>query len=39
MVYTWVSVYKLAGKTITESDIKRMALKREADGWKILSGI
>ena len=39
VVYTWVSVYKLAGKTLTESDIKRMALKRESDGWKILSGI
>lgn len=38
-VYTWVSVYKLAGKTITESDIKRMDFKREADGWKIVSGI
>ena len=38
-VYTWVSVYKLAGKTLTESDIKRMEFKREADGWKILSGV
>jgi len=38
-VYTWVSVYKLAGKTLTESDIKRMDFKRESDGWKIVSGI
>lgn len=38
-VYTWVSVYKLAGKTVTESDIKRMDFKREADGWKIVSGV
>jgi len=39
VVYTWVSVFKLAGKTLTESDIKRMDLKREPNGWKILSGI
>jgi len=39
VVYTWVSQFKLAGKTLTESDIKRMELKRGADGWKILSGI
>jgi len=38
-VYTWVSQFKLGGKPMTESDIKRMELKREADGWKILSGI
>ena len=38
-VYTWVSQFKLGGKTMTESDIKRMELKRRADGWKILSGI
>ena len=38
-VYTWVSQFKLGGKSMTESDIKRMELKREADGWKILSGI
>jgi hypothetical protein len=38
-VYTWVSQFKLGGKSMTESDIKRMELKRGADGWKILSGI
>lgn len=38
-VYTWVSQFKLGGKSMTESDIKRMELKRTADGWKILSGI
>jgi len=38
-VYTWVSQFKLAGKSMTESDIKRMEFKREVDGWKILSGI
>ena len=38
-VYTWVSQFKLGGKSMTESDIKRMELKREADGWKILSGV
>lgn len=39
VVYTWVSQFKLGGKSMTESDIKRMELKRGADGWKILSGI
>ena len=39
VVYTWVSQFKLGGKQLSESDIKRMELKREADGWKILSGI
>ena len=39
VVYTWVSVYKLAGKTLTESDIKRMILKSGPEGWKIVSGI
>ena len=39
VVYTWVSQFKLGGKPMTESDIKRMELKRSADGWKILSGI
>lgn len=39
VVYTWVSVYKIAGKTVTESDIKRMDLKRGPEGWKIVSGI
>jgi ketosteroid isomerase-like protein len=38
-VYTWVSQFKLNGKARTESDIKRMELRRRADGWKILSGI
>ena len=38
-VYTWVSQFKLNGKSRTESDIKRMELRRRADGWKILSGI
>lgn len=38
-VYTWVSQFKLGGKAMTESDIKRMEFKREADGWKILSGV
>ncbi len=38
-VYTWVSQFKLGGKPMTESDIKRMEFKREADGWKILSGV
>ena len=38
-VYTWVSQFKLNGKPRTESDIKRMELRRRADGWKILSGI
>ena len=38
-VYTWVSQFKLNGKTMTESDIKRMDLRRTAEGWKILSGI
>jgi len=39
VVYTWVSQFKLNGKARTESDIKRMELRRRADGWKILSGI
>ena len=38
-VYTWVSQFKLNGKSRTESDIKRMELRRRADGWKIVSGI
>ena len=38
-VYTWVSQFKLNGKPMTESDIKRMELRRRADGWKIVSGI
>ena len=38
-VYTWVSQFKLNGKSRTESDIKRMDLRRTAEGWKILSGI
>lgn len=38
-VYTWVSQFKLGGKSMTESDIKRMELKLEADGWKILNGV
>ena len=38
-VHTWVSQFKLGGKSMTESDIKRMELRRSADGWKILSGI
>lgn len=38
-VYTWVSQFKLNGKSRTESDIKRMELRRWADGWKIVSGI
>ena len=38
-VYTWVSQFKLNGKPMTESDIKRMELRRSAEGWKILSGI
>ena len=38
-VYTWVSQFKLGGKSMTESDIKRMELHRTAGGWKILSGI
>jgi len=38
-VYTWVSQFKLGSKSMTESDIKRMELRRRADGWKILSGI
>ena len=38
-VYTWVSQFKLGSKSMTESDIKRMEFKREADGWKILSGV
>jgi hypothetical protein len=38
-VYTWVSQFKLNGKPMTESDIKKMELRRSADGWKILSGI
>jgi hypothetical protein len=38
-VYTWVSQFKLGGKSMTESDIKRMEFKRESDGWKILSGV
>ena len=38
-VYTWVSQFKLNGKAMTESDIKRMDLRRSAEGWKILSGI
>ena len=39
VVYTWVSQFKLNNKSMTESDIKRMELKRGADGWKILSGL
>jgi len=38
-VYTWVSQFKLGGKAMTESDIKRMEFRRSAEGWKILSGI
>jgi len=38
-VYTWVSQFKLNGKPMTESDIKRMELRRSAEGWKILTGI
>lgn len=38
-VYTWVSSFKLANRSFTESDIKRMDFKRTASGWKILSGI
>jgi len=38
-VYTWVSQFKLGGKSVTESDIKRMELRRGAEGWRILSGI
>ena len=38
-VYTWVSQFKLNGKPRTESDIKRMELRRRADGWRIVSGI
>jgi hypothetical protein len=38
-VYTWVSQFKFGGKSMTESDIKRMELRRGPDGWKILSGI
>lgn len=38
-VYTWVSSFKLANRAMTESDIKRMDLKRTASGWKIVSGI
>jgi Domain of unknown function (DUF4440) len=38
-VYTWTSVFKLANKPMTESDIKRMEFRREPEGWKILSGV
>jgi len=38
-VYTWVSQFKLNGKSMTESDIKRMELKRRPEGWKIVSGV
>jgi hypothetical protein len=38
-VYTWTSQFKLGNKPMTESDIKRMELRREPEGWKILSGI
>jgi hypothetical protein len=38
-VYTWVSQFKLYNKPMTESDIKKMELRRGAEGWKILSGI
>jgi hypothetical protein len=38
-VYTWVSSFKLANRSFTESDIKRMDFRRTASGWKILSGI
>ena len=38
-VYTWVSQFKLNGKPMTESDIKRMELRRGPEGWRILSGI
>ena len=38
-VYTWVSTFKLANRSLTESDIKRMDFKRTAEGWKILSGL
>jgi hypothetical protein len=38
-VYTWVSQFKLNGKPMTESDIKKMELRRSAEGWKILTGI
>lgn len=38
-VYTWVAQFKLGGKPMTESDIKRMEFRRTADGWKILNGV
>ena len=38
-VYTWVSQFKLNGKPMTESDIKKMELRRGPEGWRILSGI
>jgi hypothetical protein len=38
-VYTWASTFKLANRSVTESDIKRMDFKRTAQGWKILGGI
>ena len=38
-VYTWVSQFKLNNKAMTESDIKRMELRRGPEGWRILSGI
>jgi len=38
-IYTWVSQFKLNGKPMTESDIKKMDLRRGPEGWRILSGI
>jgi hypothetical protein len=38
-VYTWVSQFKLYNKAMTESDIKKMELRRGPEGWRILSGI
>ncbi len=38
-VYTWVSQFKLNNKAMTESDIKKMELRRGPEGWRILSGI
>ena len=38
-VYTWTSAFRLGGKPVNESDIKRMEFRRTGEGWKIVSGL
>lgn len=39
VVYNYVATFKIGGKAQTESDIKRMELKRVNGTWKIVKGI